>query len=165
MGTEEPRPGRPEPLRAGASRCPGTATDRHVPDAPSLRDVPEYLSPAWFRAADLALRADVRLAAATRGAQLVLQQTVTDPPPPTTWHVRIDDGRVSLTQGAAADATVTFTCDRATATGIQRGETSAQAAFMAGHLRVGGDVGALLHHHELLASLTDALAPLRDQVG
>lgn len=127
--------------------------------------MPEYLSPAWFDAADRALRADAGLATASRGIHLVLQQTVDDPEPATTWHIRVDDGEVSLAVGEAADATVTFRCDRATAVDVQQGRTSAQAAFMAGHLRVGGDVGALLAHQELLAGLGDVLAPLREPVG
>jgi putative sterol carrier protein len=124
--------------------------------------VPEYLSPAWFEAADRALRADTALAAAAERVHLVLQQTVDDPPPGTTWHIRIDDGSVSLSPGPADDATVTFRCDRATALDVHRGRTSAQAAFMAGNLQVGGDIGALLAHQELLAGLGDVLAPLRE---
>ena len=50
--------------------------------------MPEYLSPAWFDAADRALRSDPGLAHASRGLRLVLQQTVDDPEPPTTWHIR-----------------------------------------------------------------------------
>ena len=127
--------------------------------------MPEYLSPAWFDAADAALRADPGLADASRGVHLVLQQTVDDPEPATTWQIRLDDGAVRLVAGAADDATVTFHCDRATALDVHQGRTSAQAAFMAGHLRVGGDVGALLAHQELLAALTDVLAPLREPAG
>jgi hypothetical protein len=123
--------------------------------------VPDYLTPAWFAAAADAVRADDALQASSRGAHLVLQQTVTDPPPGTTWHVRFDDGEVRLATGPAQDATVTFTCDRATAVAVQEGRSSAQAAFMAGQLRVGGDVGALRRHQELLTGLSDALAALR----
>ena len=127
--------------------------------------MPEYLTPAWFDAADATLGADAGLAAQSRGVHLVLQQTVDGEGPATTWHVRFADGTVSLTTGPAADATVTFRCDRATATAVHRGETSAQAAFMAGQLQLGGDIGALLAHQVLLAGLTDALAPLRTEVG
>jgi len=127
--------------------------------------VPEYLSPAWFDAADVALRSDAALATASTGIHLVLQQTVEDPEAATTWFIHVDDGDVGLTVGEAPVATVTFLCDRATAVDVQQGRTSAQAAFMAGRLRVGGDVGALLAHQELLAGLTDVLAPLRDPAG
>jgi hypothetical protein len=124
--------------------------------------VPEYLSPAWFDAADRALRADPGLAEASHRTTLVLQQTVDDPPTSTTWHIRIAEGSVGLSPGQADDATVTFRCDRATAVEIHQGRTSAQAAFMAGALQVGGDIGALLAHQDLLTGLGDVLAPLRE---
>jgi ubiquinone biosynthesis protein UbiJ len=125
----------------------------------------DYLSRAWFEAADAALSADPRLAEAARGVHLVLQQSVDDPAPGVTWHIRIDDGSVHLVPATADDATVTFRCDRATAEAVHQGRTSAQAAFMAGHLRVGGDVGALLAHQELLSGLNDVLADLRAAAG
>lgn len=125
----------------------------------------DYLSPAWFTAADAALSGDPRLAQASRGVHLVLQQTVADPAPGVTWQIRIEDGSVRLLATPADDATVTFRCDRATAEAVHDGRTSAQAAFIAGHLRVGGDVGALLAHQELLAGLNDVLAHLRAAAG
>lgn len=125
----------------------------------------DYLSPAWFEAADSALSTDARLAEATRGVHLVLQQEVDRPAPAITWHIRIDDGSVRLVAAPADDATVTFRCDRPTAEAVHEGRTSAQAAFMAGQLRVGGDVGALLAHQELLAGLNDVLAHLRAAAG
>ena len=127
--------------------------------------MPEYLSPAWFEAADRALRDDAGLAATSVGVRLVLQQTVEDPSPGITWHIRVADGTARLSVGPAEDATVTFRCDRSTAIDIHRGHISAQAAFMAGHLRVGGDVGSLLAHQDLLTGLTDVLAPLREPAG
>ena len=123
--------------------------------------MPAYLSHAWFAAADRALRADPALQELSRRSDLVLQQIVTDAERTTAWYVRFADGKVSLDEGEAADAAVTFTCDRATAEAVSDGRLSAQAAFMAGQLVVGGDVGALLRHQALLTGLTDALAPLR----
>jgi putative sterol carrier protein len=125
----------------------------------------DYLSPAWFEAAARAVAADADLAAASRGARLVVQQTVDDDGARVVWHIRFEDGSVQLLTGPAADADVTFRCDRATASAVHEGRTSAQAAFMAGQLRVGGDVGVLLAHQGLLAGLHDALGPLRATVG
>jgi len=127
--------------------------------------VPEYLSPAWFEAADAALRADTGLAAAGRGIHLVLQQTVDDPAPGTTWHIRVVDGAVSLLVGAADDATVTFHCDRSTALDVHRGRTSAQAAFMSGRLRVGGNLAVLASSLGDLDAVADHLAGVREQTG
>ncbi len=92
----------------------------------------------------------------------MLQQTVTDGDAGAiVWHVVIDDGEVRLHPGPSADPTVTFACDRPTAFAIQAGRSSAQAAFMAGRLRLGGDIDALLRHQSTLSALTDALAAVR----
>jgi alkyl sulfatase BDS1-like metallo-beta-lactamase superfamily hydrolase len=123
--------------------------------------MPEYLSAEWFDVAHALLSSDDGLADRSRGVRLVVGQTVTTDDERISWHVRFDDGRVSLHAGAADDADVTFSCDRATAEGIQTGTTSAQAAFIAGQLRVGGSLTALLEHGELFAALDDVLAPLR----
>lgn len=127
--------------------------------------MPDYLSSEWFDAAGRALRADPGLRAASAGVHLVLQQTVEDPDDPVTWHVRMHDGEVDLLVGPAPAPTVTFRCDRATASGVHRGELSAQGAFMAGQLRVGGDTRALLAHQALLTGLDDVLGTLRGGTG
>jgi putative sterol carrier protein len=49
-----------------------------------------------------------------------------------------------------------LTTDRSTAQRIATGELSAQAAFMAGQLRLDGDTMALVRNHDALAQL-DAL--------
>jgi hypothetical protein len=84
------------------------------------------------------------------------------------WHVAIHDGTVRVVPGPAvpadggadADATplVRFTTDRDTARAVVEGTTTAQGAFMAGHLRVGGDTTALVTHNALLAGLGDIFA-------
>ena len=74
-------------------------------------------------------------------------------------HAFRNVGKVVVTLDPAAEG------DRATADAVHEGRTSAQAAFMAGHLKVGGDVGALLAHQELLAELNDVLAHLRAAAG
>ena len=127
--------------------------------------MPEYLSDEWFTSAAAALDDDATLQEASRGVQLVFEQRVTPPgaadTPGIEWHVVLDDGRVSLHRGPAADPTVTFSCDRDTAIAIQCGATSAQAAFMDGRMRLGGDVAALLAHQHLFSGLDDVLGPLR----
>ena len=130
----------------------------HVQSEPML----EYLSPEWFEAAETSIRADETLQRASAEVQLVLQQTVHDADHEITWHVSFDRGSVRLVVGPAAEPSVTFSCDRPTAVAVATGATSAQAAFMSGNLRIGGDVRHLLANAELLASLDDALAPLRD---
>jgi hypothetical protein len=56
---------------------------------------------------------------------------------------------------------VTFTQDRTTAAAIATGRLSAQAAFIDGRLRVGGDLSALLDRAAELAALDDLFASAR----
>ncbi len=123
--------------------------------------MPDYLSPEWFQAADALLRADRDLGERSRGVDLVLEQRVEVGDDTIIWHVRFADGVVSMTQGVAADPDVVFVSDLETANGIRSGVVGAQAAFIAGDLRVDGSINALLQHGDLFASLSDVLGPLR----
>ena len=58
-------------------------------------------------------------------------------------------------------ADVTLTMDYAIAAAIARGDRSAQDAFMAGELRLGGDAMALVRANEHLEAATDPFAALR----
>lgn len=138
-----------------------------------------YLSPAWVAALDHAARADAALAEATRDVALVVEQRVTGGPQgDVTYHLAFDHGAVSVGAGpadrgdAAADGTadgtadapvVRFTLDHETAVDIARGVGSAQRAFMAGTLQVGGDLRVLLDHQLVLSALHDVFATVRDQ--
>ena len=120
-----------------------------------------FPSDAWFDEAAARVADDDQLADRSRGVHLVLQQTVVDGSSEAVWHIRVADGDVELRRGPADDPTVTFSCNADTAEAIRQGTTSTQSVFMAGELRVGGDVGALLRHQELLASLAAVLGPVR----
>ena len=123
--------------------------------------MPEYLSPDWFAAAAELVAGSATLAERSQGVHLVLEQTVHDGTAEISWALRFDDGSASLVTGRADDATVSFSCARDTADAIHSGERSAQAAFIAGDLRIGGDVSALMQHASLFADLDDVLATLR----
>lgn len=131
-----------------------------------------YLSPAWVAALDHAARADAALADATRDVALVVEQRVTGATSgDVTYHVVFDHGSVSVGPGPAADEApgagaaplVRFTLDHETALDIARGTGSAQRAFMAGTLQVGGDLRVLLEHQQALSALHDVFAAVRDQ--
>ena len=120
--------------------------------------MPEPLSPEW-----LAALADAgRRASAPPEVRLVLQQVVVeDDGVEVAYAVRIADGTVQVEPGRAHDADVTFTQDRATATAIALGTLSAQAAFLAGRLRIGGDLSAVQLAARDLAALDDVFASAR----
>lgn len=131
-----------------------------------------YLSPAWVVALDRAARADAALAEATREVALVVEQHVTDGPDgDVTYHVVFDHGSVSVRSGPATEGVggdgdvpvVRFTLDHETALDIARGAGSAQRAFMAGTLQVGGDLRVLLDQQLVLSGLHDVFAAVRDQ--
>jgi hypothetical protein len=121
-----------------------------------------YLSSEWIDAAGRALAGDAGLKDATVDVRLTLQQVVTDAPAGTVrWYVAVDHGRVEMAEGTAPAPDLRFTTTYATAAQIASGALGAQRAFAEGRLQVGGDLSLLVAHHRTLASLDDALAPLR----
>ena len=123
-----------------------------------------YLSDEWLAALDEAARASDDLRSVAQGVHLVVEHIVVDGAPDggeLRYHVVVDDGAVSFRPGAAAVATVSFRENRATAAAVARGELAAQAAFLAGGIRIGGDLTALVDHAAALARLDGALAEVR----
>ncbi len=121
----------------------------------------EFLSAAWIADLDEA----GRRATVPADVALVVQQVVLDGDDEVTYAIRIADGAVRVEPGRAADADVTFTQARSTAEAIARGERSAQSAFLAGDLRVGGDVAQVLEASRALAALEDVFGPARSGTG
>jgi hypothetical protein len=124
-----------------------------------------HLSPAWLEAAAALVTEDTELQRLRPEEVLVMTQTVTAGDGAdevvASWHVTFGPDGVAWRTGPAPAADVSFTCTAETAWAITSGEHSAQAAFMAGDLRIGGDTSVLLANTDLLSALNDALAPLR----
>lgn len=136
--------------------------------------MPVYLSDAWIAALDAAARSHPGLADATAAVGHDLfdhhpdtgggddgdggSSTDAGRSDEVRWHVVVDDGSVRFVPGPAADPTVRFTADAATARAITDGRLSSAEAFMAGRLRVGGDTTALVRHHALFDELGDVFA-------
>lgn len=117
-----------------------------------------FLTDAWLAELDRAA-ASQPLA---EPVDLVVQQVVLgDQGVAFAYVIRIASGTVSVAAGHAADADVSFTQDRATAAAIAQGSLSAQVAFMAGRLRVGGDLRAIIDRSRELAALDDLFAAAR----
>ena len=128
--------------------------------------MPTYLSDEWLEAAAAAVARSRPLQDVALTPALVLQQTVrvadTDA---VTWHVVLGPDGTRWAAGGHPSPDVTFTCDADTAWAVQTGAESAQRAFMAGRLRIGGDTTALIAHQGTLADLDDALAKLRSSTS
>jgi len=126
--------------------------------------VPRYLSDEWFEHAQRALSDKSEQVRATDRPDLVVQQHVTaGPSGDVAYHVDMHNGEVGIAPGVAADPTVTFIQDWDTASAIGRGDLSAQGAFMAGRIRVRGDLPKLVECGDVFGDLDDALADLRSQ--
>lgn len=122
-----------------------------------------YLSDEWMERAGSALAADQALAGATADLDLTLAYEVAGGPGgKRCYALRFDHGTVALEPGPHPDAPVSFSLDYDTAVAVARGDLSAQAAFMQGRLKLGGDVTVLIRDGGALDGVHDALGPLRD---
>lgn len=121
-----------------------------------------YLSGEWFEEINAAARAGAAPPTATGGRPVVLQQLVTGGPDgDVAYWVRVGDGTLEAGLGRAEDPDVTVGQSYDTALAVSTGELSAQAAFLAGRIRVSGDPTALLPHQAVLQELDRALALVR----
>jgi len=65
-----------------------------------------------------------------------------------TWHVDVDDGKVTVTEnGDDADCTISTSAE--TFTKIANGEQNPTAAYMSGKLKVKGDMGQAMKLQKL----------------
>jgi putative sterol carrier protein len=123
--------------------------------------VVQYLSDEWMTEAAAALAAAPAPADGDAEA-VVLQYDVTAAPGgKRSYALRFDGTGIQLDPGAHKDVSASFTLDYDVAAQIAQGQLSAQAAFMQGRLKLGGDVMVLVRQHALLDGLDDALAELR----
>jgi hypothetical protein len=117
-----------------------------------------FLTDEWLDELDAAAQeADVPAV-----PRLVVQQVVPDGPGgEVAYAMVVEDGRVRIERGRVQHPDLVFTQDCATAEAIHRGELSAQAAFMQGRLRLGGDLRAVIDRAADLASIDDVFARAR----
>jgi putative sterol carrier protein len=65
------------------------------------------------------------------------------------WTVTLDDGKVSVSEGATGDADCTITASEQNFERIVAGELNPTSAYMTGKLKVKGDMGAALKLQKL----------------
>ncbi len=118
-----------------------------------------FLTDRWFDE----LGAAAREAELPPELRLVVQQVIPDGPDgvEVAYAVEVAGGTMAVRRGRFDHADVTFTQDLATARAIHRGELSAQAAFMDGRLRLGGDLRAVIERAGDLAAIDDVFATVR----
>jgi len=106
-----------------------------------------------------------RLRQASEGIELTVRQVVNGGPAgDVTYALRLADGTVTVIAGDShpdADADLEVVQDYATAADISRGDLTPSAAFAAGRLKLGGNVGLLVRHGDVAAGLDDLFGSLR----
>jgi putative sterol carrier protein len=129
-----------------------------------------YLSDEWISAMDEALRAHPALRASAADVSLVIEQAVTGGPGgDRAYRLRFDHGEVAAApapdagESEGSEPDIRFSCDWDTAVAVATGKESAQAAFLAGRLRLGGDSRRLTAHAGLLSPLDDVFAAVRSR--
>ncbi|HTO00791.1 MAG TPA: SCP2 sterol-binding domain-containing protein [Microthrixaceae bacterium] len=122
----------------------------------------QYLSDEWLKQASEAISASEALQAAATGEDVTIQYEVTSSPSgKRAYVIWLKDGSAGMDVGASKDAQVSFALDYPTAVEVAKGDLSAQAAFMQGRMKLGGDVGVLIRSHAAIDGLNDALSNLR----
>jgi putative sterol carrier protein len=120
-----------------------------------------FLSPEWV--ADLATTAEGVEVAADQDVTVQQVVVVDGGGEQVRWGLRVAGGRVAVVPGEVPGADVTLTTDQATATSLARGEAAVTDVFMAGRLRLAGDLRALMRAGAALGALDEAFAAVRDR--
>lgn len=116
-----------------------------------------FLSDEWVDALIAALNASDDV---PKDVDLTIQQVVGEDGDAVKYWTTLGDGNASGGLGDAASADVTITQDLETAAALSRAEINHQAAFMQGKLKVTGNMGKLLQHQEIIASLAPVMASI-----
>lgn len=111
-----------------------------------------YLSPEWFEHLGAACRGTDVADEEQSDKTLVLQHLVSAAPSgEVSYYLRLSEDGVTIVPGRAPHPDVTFAEDYATAAAIAKGDVTAPAALLAGRIRVGGNLSALVTHQGMLA--------------
>jgi hypothetical protein len=125
-----------------------------------------YLSAEWIEAADALLRA-TPIVPPIDGPGFTIETLVIGSPTGDRGYV-IEFAASEMRARPSVsgeEATVRLTQRYDIAAAVAQGTMSAQAAFLAADIQVGGDVATLIGHANLVAQVGDALAPLRDRTS
>src|SRR6476646_134608 len=115
--------------------------------------VPEFLSDAWLKELDRALRDSASVSAL---ASIVIEQVVVDVPGrgEVRYRVRVDGDGARVTAGGGPEPPdVRLTTDYPTAVAIALGKENAQIALARGRLRLGGNIETLVRSAAALSTL------------
>jgi len=131
--------------------------------------VARFLTPEWLDALQAAAAGSERLRRAVADIDLTVRQVVVGAPDgDMAYSLRMAHGTVAVTPDDPAtraaedhDVDLEVVQDYPTAVAISKGELAPAAAFAAGRIRLGGRVGLLTHHGDVVGGLGDLFASLR----
>ncbi len=120
-----------------------------------------FLSPEWLAALGAAASGNERLCQAVTDIDLTVRQVVRGGPDgDVSYSLRLAHGTASVIAGGD-DADIEVVQDYDTAAAISKGNLTPAAAFAAGRLKLGGQVGRLIRHGDVVAGLGDVFGSLR----
>lgn len=121
----------------------------------------KFLSDEWLGEVEARLNAHEGFQGAAKGQSAKLQQEVTGAP---TGDVRywftLDAGKVAVGRGDLEGVEATITQGYETAVAMSKGETTGQAAFMGGKLKVSGNLMKIMQLQGVFAQMQPAMKDL-----
>ena len=121
-----------------------------------------YLSLDWIDAVAGAVAASDRLQDMAPAHTIGFTQVVTEGPEgDVTYHLQVEDGKVSFAAGPADPEHVRMEESWDTAVAVATGTLNAQEAFVNGHIRLRGDQQRLLDSQSLFGALDSVFTAVR----
>ncbi|GAC1412738.1 MAG: SCP2 sterol-binding domain-containing protein [Actinomycetota bacterium] len=122
----------------------------------------KFLSDEWLSEVESRLNADEGFQKAAAGQTAKLQQEVSGTPDgDMKYGFSLEGGKVQLTRGDIDGAEATIAQSYETAKDLALGETTGQAAFMAGKLKITGNLMKLMTLQGVLTAMPKALTDMQ----
>lgn len=118
----------------------------------------KFLTEEWLQALTEAINAHEDFRSAIANVELTLQFEVTDPPEGALdrYYVALTGGEAVAAPGDADNADASITNNYETAVAVSKGELNTQMAFMTGKIKVGGNMGKIMMHQQVLGEFANA---------
>ena len=123
-----------------------------------------YLSLDWIDALTAEVAASADMAAVAAEHTLGVTQVVSDGPEGSVvYHLQVADGRASFGAGPADPEDLRFEQDWTTAVDVATGALNAQEAFLAGRIRLFGDLPTLMANQPVFRALDGVFGTVRER--
>jgi putative sterol carrier protein len=121
----------------------------------------KFMSDEWLKEVEARLNKHEGFQTAAKGQSAKLQNEVSGTPQgDLRYWMQLDNGTVSIGKGDLEGAEATLSQEYATAVAMSKGETTGQAAFMQGKLKVQGNLMKIMQLQGAFAQMGPALQDL-----